>query len=256
MLTSLPRSPQLPFPNFRRGEAVYGVNSSLHFRTRTTSAEVEPFVFVPTTAELVLLLQQAARECVSGAASSNSMLAGPAQTKSRDVQAGFRLVRSTLPRDHLNECYATSLSIMLFFFLGFSSYKLCLCAGAGYPLGGSLRDDVSSDFVANLFLKDLTRLVPLPLPSLLSLVYYSCNNVSNNNHTVASSLSAQNDLMIEETTVKSGNRRRPTFHEKRTATTSRSLSPVIRTCFIFSRSTYACSSGALLFFPFPLPCMG
>jgi hypothetical protein len=52
--------------------------------------EIEPFVFVPTAAEL-RQQQQAAPECVLGAASSNTTLAVPAKTKCRDVHAGYRL---------------------------------------------------------------------------------------------------------------------------------------------------------------------
>jgi hypothetical protein len=83
--------PQLPFPNHHdHGRELHGINSSsLHFRTRMTSAtslermETESFVFVTTAAELV---QQQA-----GLASSNTMLTVPAKTKSRDMHTEYRL---------------------------------------------------------------------------------------------------------------------------------------------------------------------
>jgi hypothetical protein len=83
--------PQLPFPNRHdHGRELHGIESSLpHFRTRTTSAtslemmETEPFVFVPTAAEMV---QQQA-----GPAPSNTTLTAPAKTRSRDVHTEYRL---------------------------------------------------------------------------------------------------------------------------------------------------------------------
>ncbi|KAN0130502.1 hypothetical protein V8E53_011588 [Lactarius tabidus] len=90
-----PDPPQLPFPNRHRSE-VHGIDSSpLHFRARTASAtpsermEIEPFVFVPTAAELVQ--QQAPADCVTGAAASNMVPTVPAKTRSRDAHAEYRL---------------------------------------------------------------------------------------------------------------------------------------------------------------------
>jgi hypothetical protein len=89
--------PQLPFPNRHHRELTGIGNSPLHFRTRTTSGETfeermetEPFVFVPTAAEL-RQQQAVGAECVFGAASSNATIAVPPRTKSRDVHAGYRL---------------------------------------------------------------------------------------------------------------------------------------------------------------------
>ena len=89
-----PYPPGLPLPNCHRRSA-HGAHSSVHFRTGTGTTTVpevmtvEPFVFVPSAEQM--RMEMRADSVPGAAASPNTTLTVPARTRSKDVQAGYRL---------------------------------------------------------------------------------------------------------------------------------------------------------------------